>query len=391
MWRGAVGECDHERCRCGAQPRRGLQTDGWPWLKSPFQPTQRNGTRGWFWRGSAQRGEPRHVGPACRPGPARCPRRGRAGARRTARGRSSRSPRRCARGSGGRGRARPAGCAGRRAPRSGRASRTKRPPPVRAREPADRAGRPVVDALAAEVEEVEHLGADRVAAAAAPGAVAASPLRRSIASSPSPRVDEGAVVVRRDRSSPSPPASAAQPGPARRARAPASLVTVDAAGPCSCVWPRPGRGEHAAGVEPVDRDGGRLAGALTRDAPATAVDAAAGEPPAADAASAQVLGDVPGPQLDHVAIRVGHVGGSAGAVEGDLLDLRRRARAAARPPRRSRPRRCASRSARARRRGRRRGPTCGRHSPIRVRSPAITQIASRSGQRSTTGSPSTPA
>jgi len=27
-------------------------------------------------------------------------------------------------------------------------------------------------------------------------------------------------------------------------------------------------------------------------------------------------------------------------------------------------------------------PTCGRHSPMRVRSPAMTQIASRSGQRS---------
>ena len=33
-------------------------------------------------------------------------------------------------------------------------------------------------------------------------------------------------------------------------------------------------------------------------------------------------------------------------------------------------------------------PTCGRQRPIRVRSPAITQIASRSGQRSTTGRPS---
>ena len=34
-----------------------------------------------------------------------------------------------------------------------------------------------------------------------------------------------------------------------------------------------------------------------------------------------MLGYVPGPQLDHVAIRVGHVGGSPRAVEGDLLDV----------------------------------------------------------------------
>ena len=36
-------------------------------------------------------------------------------------------------------------------------------------------------------------------------------------------------------------------------------------------------------------------------------------------------------------------------------------------------------------------PPCGRQSPIRVRSPTITQIASRSGHRSTTGKPSRPA
>ena len=34
-----------------------------------------------------------------------------------------------------------------------------------------------------------------------------------------------------------------------------------------------------------------------------------------------MLGYVPGPQLDHVAIRVGHVGGSARAVERDLLHV----------------------------------------------------------------------
>ena len=52
---GRVGVWDHDRCRCGAQPRRALQIEGWPWFASPFQPTQRNGSRGRFWRGSAQR------------------------------------------------------------------------------------------------------------------------------------------------------------------------------------------------------------------------------------------------------------------------------------------------------------------------------------------------
>src|SRR6185503_15285462 len=70
MCRGAVGEWDQERCRCGAQPSRGLQTDGWPWLKSPFQPTHRNGRRGWFWRGSAQRAS-RDTSSQVPPGPGR--------------------------------------------------------------------------------------------------------------------------------------------------------------------------------------------------------------------------------------------------------------------------------------------------------------------------------
>ena len=34
-----------------------------------------------------------------------------------------------------------------------------------------------------------------------------------------------------------------------------------------------------------------------------------------------MVAHVPGPQLDHVAIRVGHVGGSSGSVEGQLLHL----------------------------------------------------------------------
>ena len=65
-----------------------------------------------------------------------------------------------------------------------------RPPPVR-QEPADRAGRPVVHPLAAEVEEVAHLGGDE-SRPRPHQTLSLVPLRTSTASSPSPGVDEGA-------------------------------------------------------------------------------------------------------------------------------------------------------------------------------------------------------
>ena len=109
--------------------------------------------------------------------------------------------------------------------------------------------------------------------------------------------------------------------------------------------------------------------------------------------SAQVVADVPGPELDEVAVRVVDVGGAGVRArrEGVLGDVGALGAQVGDGARRSRPRRCAWRSGRGRRRGRRSRPTWGFQRPIRVRSPAITQIASRSGQRSTTGRPSRPA
>ena len=168
--RGGVRECAHDRCRCGAQPREGLHTEGWPWLKSPFQPTQRNGARGWFWRGSAQRAS-RDTSAQVPPGP------------------------------GSMSTARPSGCSpkgswptgsealgdphvvaadqvehvGEDAPVHARPglARDRHPAPAARdpHEPADLAGRAVVHALAADVEGVERLRGHAVAARAAPGAV----------------------------------------------------------------------------------------------------------------------------------------------------------------------------------------------------------------------------
>ena len=106
----------------------------------------------------------------------------------------------------------------------------------------------------------------------------------------------------------------------------------------------------------------------------------------------QVAGDVPRPQLDDVAVGVVDVGRArVGGAAPKLCSRTSRPRSrSGRPRRRSRPPPGAWRSGREAAAPASR-PTCGRHSPIRVRSPAMTQIASRSGQRSTTGSPSAPA
>ena len=110
-------------------------------------------------------------------------------------------------------------------------------------------------------------------------------------------------------------------------------------------------------------------------------------------ASGEVARHVPGPELDEVAVRVVDVGrarvlvgaelcsATVRALRAQLRDGARRSPSAAMCIAKctwTPPRPCSS-------------PTCGRHSPIRVRSPAISQIASRSGQRSTTGRPSRPA
>ena len=99
---------------------------------------------------------------------------------------------------------------------------------------------------------------------------------------------------------------------------------------------------------------------------------------------------VPRPELDNVPVRIVDVGGPAGARELEQLDLLAAPRSIATAASKSSSAMCSAKwTCRPPRPPI--SPTCGRHSPMRVRSPAITQIASRSGQRSTTGRPSTPA